>query len=294
VRGWIRFKLAPACALFSFVVAGGAAEADPAIWRISGAHGAVYLIGSTPATPADGRWKTPALQQTAASAQEIWFVTPFGLPGPVTAIRMLTTMQTRGYLPDDQRLSPKLSPDGRARLGRLAARYGLNFDKLDRMTPWNADINIALAARRKDGTMQGLPVERYIMSQAPSAPKRALDNLEEDLKLLISTPQADQIFDLEVAMRRDEDASLNQRYGEAWTTGDQGWIEREREAQLADHVPATYRILQIEPRKRWADQIVALSHGSKTVVVVLDAANLVGQNGLPAMLRRKGLQVEGP
>jgi uncharacterized protein YbaP (TraB family) len=49
--------------------------------------------------------------------------------------------------------------------------------------------------------------------------------------------------------------------------------------------------LQLQPRERWANQIAKLAEGSKTVIVVLDAANLVGQNGLPAILRRKGLQV---
>ena len=289
-----RTKLALPAVLACAAAIASPAWADPAVWRVAGPHAMVYLVGSTPVAPADGRWKTPALQQAAASAQEIWFITPFGLPGPVTAVRMLATMTTKGYLPGDQKLSPKLSPDGRARMARLAARYGVNYDKLDRMTPWNADINLALAARRKDGTMEGLPVERYIMAAAPRAPKRALDNLENDLNLLISTPENDQIFDFEEAMRRDEDPALNQRYGEAWASGDQGWIEREREQRLQDHAPITYRLLQIEPRKQWADQIAKLSQGSKTVIVVLDAANLVGQNGLPTLLRRKGLQVEGP
>jgi uncharacterized protein YbaP (TraB family) len=95
-------------------------------------------------------------------------------------------------------------------------------------------------------------------------------------------------------MRLEEDPSLNQRYGEAWAAGDEAWIEREREQRLQSHAPGAYRILQIEPRKRWADQIAELARGSKTAIVVLDAANLVGQNGLPALLRRKGFQVEGP
>ena len=293
MRVWIRLKFAVAAALVSAATA-LPARADPTIWRVSGPHATVFIVGSTPTVPADGKWRSPALQQAAASAQEIWFVTPFGLPGPITAVRMLTTMQTKGYLPDGQKLGGMLSPDGRARMARLAVRYGLNLDKLDRMTPWNADITIALAARRRDGSMEGLPVERYIMAATPQGRKRAFDNLGDDLNLLISTPQADQIYDLEEAMRLDEDAGLNQRYGEAWAAGDQAWIEREREQRLQQHAPATYRVLQLEPRKHWADQIEQLSRGSKTAIVVLDAANLVGQNGLPALLRRKGLQVEGP
>ena len=115
----------------------------------------VFLIGSTPVAPLDGRWKTEALQQSAASAQELWFITPFGFPGPLTILRIATTVETKGHLPAGQSLSAKLSPDGRARMARLAARYGIDTDKLDRMTPWYADVTVALAVHRKDGTMQG-------------------------------------------------------------------------------------------------------------------------------------------
>ncbi len=271
------------------------AHADPALWRVAGPHATVVIAGTTPQAPADGKWKTPALAQAAASAQEVWFVTPFGLPGPFTGLRMLATMQTKGYLPDGQRLSPMLSAEGRARLARLAQRYGLNLDRLDRMTPWNAEINVQLAAKKRDGTIQGSPMERYVLSQAPrSVSKKALDNLEDDLKYLISTPQSEQIYDLEVGMRRDDDPTINQKYGEAWAAGDETYIEREREDLLRTNAPATYHILQLEARQRWAAQIAKLVEGSKNALVVVDAANLVGQNGLAALLRKRGLQVEGP
>jgi uncharacterized protein YbaP (TraB family) len=121
-----------------------------------------------------------------------------------------------------------------------------------------------------------------------------LDNLEDDLKYLISTPQSEQIYDLEVALRRDDDPSINEKYGEAWAAGDQAYIEHEREDILRTNAPVTYRVLQVEPRQRWATQIAKLAEGSKNALVVVDAVNLVGQNSLPALLRKKGLTVEGP
>jgi len=261
---------------------------------VTGPHATVFLTGTTPVAPADGKWKTPALQQTAASAQELWFITPFGKPGLITMARLGATVATKGYMPSGRTLSSILSPEGRARMGRLATRYNINPEKLDRMTPWYADVTIALAMRDKEGIAQGSPAERFIIASAHNPPKRAFDNLEDDLKLLITTPETEQVYNLEEAMRRDEDPSLNQRYGEAWAAGDEAWILKEREQHLASHAPETYRILQVEPRKRWADKIAALSKGSKTIVVIVDAGNLTGPNGLPTLLRKQGLQVEGP
>jgi uncharacterized protein YbaP (TraB family) len=277
------------------MAATGPARADPAIWRVVGPRASVFIVGSTPAVPGDGKWRTPALQQAAASAQEVWFTTPFGLPGPLTALRMLATIQTKGRLPDHQSLSSMLSPDGRARLARLAKRDGIALEKLNEMTPWNAQITLALAARRQDGTIRGLPVERYVIANAPSsAPKRGLDNLEDDLKRLISTPEKEQVYDLEEAMKRYEDPSLSQRYGEAWAAGDQAWIQRERDDKLKDNAPETYQIMQVEPRRQWAQQVAAMARGTKTAILVLDAANLVGAQSLINDLRREGLDVVGP
>jgi uncharacterized protein YbaP (TraB family) len=269
------------------------AAADPILWRVNGAGCKIYIVGSTPSVPADGRWRTPALRRAAADAQEIWFTTPFGLPGPITALRMLATIQTQGRLPDNERLSAMLSADGRQRLARLGALYGVSMDRLDKMTPWNAQITLGLAARRRDGTIKGLPVERYVLATAPSsAERRSFDNLETDLKTLIATPRSEQIYDLEEAMRRYEDPALSARYGEAWAAGDQNWILKEREERLRQNAPATYAALQTAPRDRWADQIATMSRGSKRAIVILDAANLVGPESLIGRLRRRGLQVE--
>jgi uncharacterized protein YbaP (TraB family) len=277
------------------VAAVGPGRADPAIWRVAGAHASVYLVGSAPTAPADGRWKTPALLRAAAASQEIWFVTPFGLPGPLSAIRMVAVIQTEGYLPSGQTLSSLLSADGRSRLARLAATEGVALAKLDRMAPWNADITLTLAARRRDGSAKGLPVETFVLENAPAhAPRRGLDTLEQDLRLFIATPQKEQVYLLEEAMKRIDDPSLNRRYGEAWAAGDAAWIEREREASLQQNAPVTYQTMQIGPRRRWAAQVDKLAHGERTAILVLDAANLVGPDGLPAMLRRQGAAVEGP
>ena len=276
------------------LAAASAALADPAIWRVAGPHASVFIVGSTIDAPADGRWKTPALHDAAASAREVWFTTPFGLPGPFVLVRMAATLATRGSFPNGQTLSSLLAPDDRARLARLASRYHLDMGKLDRMQPWHAHVTLGLAVRKANGDSSGSPVERYILSVAQGAPRKAMDTYDEDLKLLVATPQDEEVISLEDAMRHYDDPTFDRRYGEAWAAGDLGWIEREREQWLQKNTPVTYRTMQIQPRERWADQVARLANGSKTVILVLDAANTVGQNGLPAMLRRKGLRVDGP
>jgi len=288
------FKAALAGGLAALTSFASAALADPVVWTVKGPHASIAIVGSTVAVPADGRWRTAALHDAAAKAEEIWFITPFGLPSPFAAIHILALIQTKGSLPEGQSLSAKLSPQGRADLAKLSARDGVPMAKLERMTPWNAQITLTLADRKRDGTVHGLPVERYVVETAPHAAKRGFDRLDDDLKILMALPEQEQVYNLEESMHRLADPGENPRYGKAWADGDLGWIERERDQRLRQAAPVTYRTMQLEPRARWVEQIARLAEGSKNAIVVVDAANLVGQNGLPAMLRRRGLQVEGP
>ncbi len=271
----------------------GAALADPVMWKIIGPHATVYVFGVVPpSVVGDVKWKTPALEQATTAAQQLWFEAPLGLPSPFTAIRLMSTLTTQGSLPVGQTLSALMSPDGAARLRRIAAKSGVSMDKLDRMKPWRADVELALA--RKEGTLKPGAVEQYVISAARSAPRHGFDNMEDDLKNIVSAPQKEQIANLERALGRYENPAENHRYAEAWAAGDLNWIEKNRVELLKADAPTIFQRMRVERPKRWADQIARMATGDQSVLVLVEVANLVGPEGLPNVLRKRGLVVEGP
>jgi uncharacterized protein len=58
--------------------------------------------------------------------------------------------------------------------------------------------------------------------------------------------------------------------------------------------PVLYQRLVTERNARWAEAISQRLRGSGETVVVVGAAHLIGKDGVPAMLRRRGITVEGP
>ena len=274
------------------VAAPAMARAEPPVWVVKSPTTTITIFGIIPNAPKDLAWKQPALDPALAGAKELWFEAPLGLPDPLTAIRLLTTMNTQGYLPNGETLSTRLSPEGRARLARAATKYNIPMEKLDRMRPWRADVALALA--RKDGSLKGGAVEGYAIDKAPRAARRGFDSLEDDLKLVVSCPEAEQVYNLELALRRAEDPSDTRQYARAWAEGDLGFIARERSEKLMQAAPQTYAKLRTGRHLRWAERIAAMAKGSKPVVALVEVANMVGPESLPAILRKKGLQVEGP
>ena len=297
IRSWVRRVLHAPPLIFAVLAASIAlaqpALAEPAMWKVTGAHATVYIFGIVPPSMVgDAKWKSPALEQATGAAQQLWFEAPLGLPGPITAIRLMSTLTTQGSLPVGQTLTSLLSAEGAARLRRVAGKSGVSMEKLDRMKPWRADVELALA--RKEGTLKPGAVEQYVISASRSAPRHGFDNMEDDLKAIVTAPQKEQVANLERALGRYENPAENHRYAEAWASGDLNWIEKNRVDPLKADAPTIFQRMRVERPKRWADQIARMAGGDTPVLVLVEVANIVGPEGLAADLRRRGLTVEGP
>ena len=79
-----------------------------------------------------------------------------------------------------------------------------------------------------------------------------------------------------------------------WLAGDLSRIEREVVQPFHARAPRSYGPFVVERHRLWADEIARLTGGDRKVLVVVGITNLVGPDSLPALLRRRGIAVEGP
>ncbi len=290
-RGW----LAGGVFALALTVA-GAALASPAIWRVHGAHGAdITLFGSSPNAPLAGAWRTPAFDAALAQADEVWFESP-DKPGPLTTLRLFGIISMQGSLPRGETLSPLLSPEGQARIKRLAVKLGVPPAKLEPMQPWWADLTLTFAFGDKTKDKDRNGVERWVKAHAAKGVRiRAFDTVVHDLEALAASPRDEQIADLEFAMARREQGidTLEPDYAD-WLAGDLPRIEREVVDPFRARAPKSYGPFVVERHRLWAEEIQRLTGGDRKVLVVVGVSNLVGPDSLPAMLRRRGVAVEGP
>ncbi len=265
------------------------AAAEPAVWTIRDADSTIVLFGSVHLLPGGLDWRPAALDAALADADDLWFETLTDDAASGLAARRL------GVLPAGESLLARLTPQGRARLQRQGERLGLSPAAVDHLRPWLADLTLSVAALLQDGAVADAGVERTLETAAPAATRRYFETPAEQIDFLAGAPEADQLASLEETLRQlEEDPELFTRLVRAWLAGDQAAIEALGVAPIRTLSPVLYERLLAGRNRRWTETILERLAGSGTTVMVVGAGHLAGPDGVPALLRARGVAVEGP
>ena len=256
------------------------------------------LFGSIHVLPAEGNgqpldWLPPSLAADLAAADDVWFELPID---SVTEAKVSQLAVSRGLLPQGQRLSSRLSAQGRERLARIATRTGFRPDQLERFQPWLAETIISVAVFEHDGASGKDGVEQTLSARlGPNVTRQAFETPEAQISYLASAGPSEQLASLEETLRQiDEDPSAYMKLVQAWMAGDLGALDREAIEPVRTITPGLYQTLIRQRNVRWMQRLRQRLAGQGTSVVIVGIGHLVGQDGLPAMLRAQGIEVEGP
>jgi len=271
----------------------GAARAAPPLWVVHGRHGLIFLFGSVHILPPDLNWEPARLKRAVAHAKEVWFEIPLDNASMAAASQ---AAEAEGLQPPGHTLSAELSPADDARMAKLAETYAVPMAELDRLKPWLAEIRLSVASYRDLGASRELGVERRILETAPPTARQcAFETPQQQIGYLAGSPPSDQIASLEETFGELEAGPAGfQRLIHAWMSGDLGALRAEALDPLAKASPVIYRTMVVERNQRWLRILLARLAEPGNAVVVVGAGHLIGPDGLPALLRAKGVRVDGP
>lgn len=282
--------------IFSAVaaLAGGPAAAQPPVWVVRDADSEIVIFGSVHLLPPGLDWTPPALDAALKRADDIWFELPIDPASTAESGRL--AIQKGLAPPGGERLSAKLSPTGQARLARFCGELGLSRPVIEAMQPWLAEMTLVISHLARQGASGSAGVEQTLAAAAPAAARRrAFETPAEQIGFFADAPEADQIASLEDSLRvLEEEPAAFGKLIDAWVRGDLAALEAEGLAPLRTAAPGLYDRLIVRRNARWADALAERLAGSGESVVVVGAGHLVGSDGLPAMLRARGIAVEGP
>jgi hypothetical protein len=238
-------------------------------------------------------WEPPALRAALARANDLWFEIPLDPASSATASRLAVA---QGLQAKGASLSAELSPKGRARLVRVAKSAGVSVQSVEQLRPWLAEITLSLAVYAQAHAAADQGVERQIDQLTPqSVPRRALETTEQQIGYLSEAPMPDQVASLEETLGELDDGPASyERVVTVWMAGDAKGLMREALQPMIKAAPGEYRSLVVERNRRWVDQIAQRLDGTGEAVMVVGVGHLVGPDGVPALLRAKGISVEGP
>ncbi len=131
-------------------------------------------------------------------------------------------------------------------------------------------------------------------AEVENKPRAYLETIEQQIKFLADLPEQTQ-NEMFVATVKEVSGSdkLLANMQNAWETGNTKTMAKLFDKSIKE-VPDLYQTLVVERNKRWADEIQKLLAGSGKVFIAVGAGHLVGKDSVVAMLRERGVKVEGP
>ena len=293
MRVWKAWATAACLALWACGAPQTTAPAEPALWRVSDADSVIWLYGTVHLLPADLRWRGPKFEQAFASSGELVMEVD---PATLTPDRMRQLTTRYGMLPPGETLASRLDQPAREALARIEADLHLDPAALEPMRPWLAAQQLAVADAIRDGVhTEGVEFALDADANRRHMGRSYLESAEQQILTLADLPQADETHFLVATLGQieretgGEDEAL-----QAWARGDVATLTRLLEAEGHDAGPAAYDALIAHRNAVWADEISRRLNGSGHIFIAVGAAHLLGPEGVVALLRARGIHVDGP
>ena len=281
----LMFRPAILAALALALCGAAPARPSPPMWVIRDKDSTIILFGSVHVLPTGQDWQPPALRTAIAHADDLWFEIPFDDASRLSASQALLQ---RSLLPEGQRLTERLK--------RAATTLGQPLGYFDRMTPWMADLAVSQAFVDAHGGEESSGVEEVLNREAPaSARRRAFETASDQISTLADAPRAEQLASLSETLRSiEEEPGDYNDIVTAWMKGDMAQLVKDALDPLRKTTPETYRRLITVRNRAWVPQILQRLAGSGETVMVVGVGHLIGPDSVPAMLRARGIKVDGP
>jgi hypothetical protein len=275
------------------LAAAPAASAKPPMWVVHSGATTIVLFGSIHLLPAGLDWRPPQLDAALASATELWFELPIDA---ATNEEAEEQSLARGALPKGRSLIAMMSPDEAKRLVDAGVQLNCAPEALDRMQPWMADLTLSVAEDARGGASASDGVEGQVQVMTPSGVKRrAFETARQQIGFLAGTPVKDQLASLNWTVSEiEQDPTSYRRVVDEWMSGDLDGLRRDALDPLLQVSPTLFARLIDGRNRHWESVLTARLKQPGSVVVVVGVGHLIGPGGLPALLRAKGYQVDGP
>jgi len=261
------------------------------MWRASNSQGAIYLVGSVHMLSSDYYPLAPALE-TAFRDSDL-LVEEADLAEMLSPTAQFQTL-SRGMLPANQSLEAVVSASTYALVAKRVNGLGVPIEALGRFKPWMLAMTLLALEWQKAGFDADLGLDKHFYDRAQADHKavQGLETIDYQLSRFDEMTMTQQEHLLVESLKDLDTEQANvSKLADAWKAGDSPAIERVVLQDLKSD-PVVYQRLLVERNRNWLPKLQALFSRRGHAFVVVGAAHLVGPDGLLAMLRAKGYQVE--
>src|SRR5687768_11720311 len=263
------------------------------LWKVEDSKGAsAYLLGSLHVLTADAYPLPAAIDRAFAESKTL--VEEVDLDEMSDPMMMMAAL-SKAMLTGGQTLDQVISADTYAEVTKRAEAYGMPMMALQRMKPWLVAVTLMAPTLQSAGFKPELGIDRHFFDRAKEKglKRQALETLAYQLDRFDQMPMKLQeellkatIEDLDTQVAGVKDMVR------AWSTGDLATIEKLTLTAFLES-PELYQRLLLERNQNWVPHVERCLSEKAGCFVVVGAAHLVGKDGLPTLLARKGYKEIG-
>lgn len=286
-----RGRAALAAAALGALLAGAPAQAAPAMWVVRDADSEIFLFGTMHALKPGADWRTPAYDAAYERAKAVWFEAEADPVDPA----LIRDLVLRYGFDRERRLSAKLSARQRKQLRALLAGGPLSLAQIDHLRPWAAALALSMQPVRSAGATVEAGADIAVTRQArvSAKPIRAFETLEDQVRMFAGLPEAVELQYLtDVIAERRGEGRRKGSLADAWIRGDVARLGQGVVDEMQSQSPAFYEALLKRRNLAWAEALNAQMAGEGVELVNVGALHLLGEDGLPALMRARGYHVE--
>jgi len=272
------------CATPSFA----AEDAHPlSMWQVDGQQNRIFLLGSIHLLREKDYPIPSAIIDAYKEAETLVMELDMDDMDPVESQSLATEL---GLIADGRTLADLLGPTTYAEAEKLALAATIPLNLLSGAEPWYAAMNVELMLLMRIGFNPALGIETHLMEMAAYDQKEILgfETMRQQLELLDGL-SADAQREMFMQALSEGSAMLELMDGmiDAWRHGDTAFMEENLLSDMQDY-PELNRTIVVDRNIDWTAQIEALLDDDDDYLVVVGTLHLVGEEGVPELLSRRG------
>ncbi|MGB1296620.1 MAG: TraB/GumN family protein [Psychrobium sp.] len=266
--------------LATFSLATLANGAKPAFWKVEHNGTTSYMLGSIHI--GDSKWYPLSKEIMDGFAQSKQLVIEVDATDPVKAM----AMQQQMMLPKGQTLKTTLSPATYEKLSAYFAQNGMPMASIEPMKPWAASTIISLLPYLKAQLAPQYGVDPLFIARAKmkNMPLIELETMQFQVDMLARTFSDEKML-LELLELPDSEAL---KLIDFWKKGDMAGLDKLMVEQMT---PTQFDEMLVKRNKNWVAPLSKIFDGKTQTFVVVGAAHMAGEFGMPTLLKKAGYKV---
>jgi uncharacterized protein YbaP (TraB family) len=267
-----------------------AAQAAPAIWKVSDDDSSIWLFGSIHLLPPDVEWRTSYLDKVVSKADRVFFETDIS---PEAQVALTTRTFELGFNRDGRLLSEIIGADLTERLRDAADEQALPMAMLLTMQPWMAATTVSMVPMTDMNFSPALGVDTVLSAELNADRKGFLETGDQQLDFLAGGTEEEQVAMLEATldtldvMESDLEGMLD-----AWMSGEPEQLGDIFITQTGGYEKETLDRLIDRRNRSWVEQIATMLDADESNLLVVGAAHLAGEASVIKLLEEQGFTSE--